>query len=391
MQSESPTWPYAARLACALICVTVLIYWLHVLDTVIIPILFSIIFAMLLYPVAFWLEKRGLGKIGSILITLLSFTVLLMGLFFVLGYQVSNFTDMLPQLTQKLNAGIERLQLWASDRFHISQRQQIAELEKYTKSMAQNSTSMVSTVLSTTTNLLGNMTLVPLYIFFLLLYRDMFREFFYKVFKNSKKTKINGVLHQIYEVVHNYLSGIFFVTLIVGTLNSLGLLALGIESAIFFGFLAALLLVIPYIGLLIGGLLPLVVALVTKDSPMYAVGVAGVFFVVQFLEGNIITPYVVGSKVSINSLAAIVGLLLGSALWGIAGMVLALPLLAILKVIFDAVPNLQPYGYILGEPTISKERAVKSAKIHRLEKEVVETITEKTQDVKDLLKGKHIA
>ena len=391
MQSESPSWPYAARLACALVCVTVLVYWLHVLAAVIIPVLFSIIFAILLYPIAFWLEKRGLGKIGAILITLLGFTILLIGLFFVLGYQVSNFTDMLPQLTQKLNAGIERLQQWASDSLHISHSRQIAELEKYTKGAAQNSTSMVSTVLSTTTNLLGNMSLVPLYIFFLLYYRDMFRTFFYKIFRNTKKTKINDVLHQIYGVVHSYLSGIFFVTLIVGTLNSLGLLALGIESAIFFGFLAALLLVIPYIGLLIGGLLPLVVALVTKDSPMYAVGVAGVFFVVQFLEGNIITPYVVGSKISINSLAAIIGLLLGSALWGIAGMVLALPLLAILKVIFDAVPNLQPYGYILGEPTVSKERAVKSAKIHRLEKEVTETISETTQDVKDLLKGKRVA
>jgi putative heme transporter len=388
MKSEPYSWPYAARLACSLICVSILIYWLYLLADVVMPLLFSIIFAMLLYPAAIWLEKLGLGRIGSILVTLLGFAVVLAGLFFALGYQISSFTDMMPQLTEKLNASIDVLQKWASDQFHISQRRQIAELEKYGKNAAQNSGSVVTTVLSTTTNLLGNMSLVPLYIFFLLYYRDMFTEFFYKVFKGTKKTKINSVLHQIYEVVHSYLSGIFIVTLIVGTLNSLGLMALGIQSAIFFGFLAALLLIIPYIGLLIGGLLPLIVALVTKDSPMYAVGVAGVFFVVQFLEGNVITPYVVGSKVSINSLAAIVGLLLGSALWGIGGMVLALPLLAILKVVFDAVPALQPYGYLLGEPNMGKERAVKSAKIHRLEKEVVETISETTQDVKDMIKGK---
>ncbi|TAE36223.1 MAG: AI-2E family transporter [Runella slithyformis] len=388
MKSEPYSWPYAARLACSLICVSILIYWLYLLADVVMPLLFSIIFAMLLYPAAIWLEKLGLGRIGAILVTLLGFAVVLAGLFFALGYQISSFTDMMPQLTEKLNASIDVLQKWASDQFHISQRRQIAELEKYGKNAAQNSGSVVTTVLSTTTNLLGNMSLVPLYIFFLLYYRDMFTEFFYKVFKGTKKTKINSVLHQIYEVVHSYLSGILIVTLIVGTLNSLGLMALGIQSAIFFGFLAALLLIIPYIGLLIGGLLPLIVALVTKDSPMYAVGVAGVFFVVQFLEGNVITPYVVGSKVSINSLAAIVGLLLGSALWGIGGMVLALPLLAILKVVFDAVPALQPYGYLLGEPNMGKERAVKSAKIHRLEKEVVETISETTQDVKDMIKGK---
>ena len=132
-----------------------------------------------------------------------------------------------------------------------------------------------------------------------------------------------SILTKIYEVVHSYLTGLVTVTLIVGTLNTIGLLVLGIDYAVFFGFLAAALLVIPFIGILIGSILPIIIALITKDSPMYAVGVAGVFVFVQFLEGNFITPQIVGSKVSINGLVAIIALLLGSALWGLAGMALS--------------------------------------------------------------------
>ena len=137
---------------------------------------------------------------------------------------------------------------------------------------------------------------------------------------------------------------------IVATLNSVGLLLLGVDYAVFFGTLAAFLLLIPYIGIMIGSLLPIVYALVTKDSPVYAVGVAGIFLFVQFLEGNFITPHIVGSKVSVNPLAAIIALILGGQLWGVAGLVLALPLTAILKVVFDNIESMKPYGYLIGEP-----------------------------------------
>jgi predicted PurR-regulated permease PerM len=212
--------------------------------------------------------------------------------------------------------------------------------------------------------------------------------FFYKVFSNTRRYAIDTVLTKIYDVVHSYLTGLITVTLIVGSLNTIGLIALGIDYAIFFGFLAAALLVIPFIGILIGSILPIIVALVTKDSPMYAVGVAGVFVFVQFLEGNFITPQVVGSKISINGLVAIIALLLGSALWGIAGMALSLPTIAILKVIFDSVPDLKPYGYLLGEPDHNRLLEEKKKKMKDFVPELVETINETTEDVRSLVQGK---
>ena len=130
---------------------------------------------------------------------------------------------------------------------------------------------------------------------------------------------------------------------------TVGLLILGIDYAIFFGFFGACLVLIPYFGISLGSLLPAAYALVTQDNPLKALGVIGVFLFVQTLEGNFITPYIVGSKVSINPLAAIIVLILWENVWGFPGLVLALPMTAIIKVVFDAVESLQPYGFLIGE------------------------------------------
>lgn len=381
-------FPYVVRLAFALICVTILIYWMYVLDSIVPLLLFSILFAMAMYPLVAWLERKNVGRVVSITIGILTFALVGAGIITILCYQVSDFTEMLPQLIEKVNESLNKLQLWAFEKFKIPPSRQLNELQKYTQNLANSGRALVGTALTTTTNMLTNLSILPVYVFFLLYYRDLFKQFFYKVFKDVKKAKINEVLSKIYDVVHSYLSGLFIVTLIVGMLNSIGLLALGIPSAFFFGFLAASLLILPYIGILVGSILPIVVALVTKDSPMYAVGVAGVFFFIQMLEGNIITPYIVGSKISVNPLAAILGLFLGGSLWGIAGMALALPLTATLKVVFDAVDSLKPYGYLLGELEVVKERVEKTRKVQQMEKEVVDTLTETTNDVKFLFKKK---
>ena len=144
---------------------------------------------------------------------------------------------------------------------------------------------------------------------------------------------------------------------IVGLLNTVGLLILGIENAFFFGFLAALLLLIPYIGIMICSLLPALVALATKDSAWYAVGVIAVFMFIQMIEGNYITPKITASKVSINSLVAILSIILFSMLWGTAGMIVALPVMASLKVIFDTIPELKAYGFLIGEPSEEQLRS----------------------------------
>jgi len=170
-------------------------------------------------------------------------------------------------------------------------------------------------LLVSTSYLLYFFVQVPIYIFLFLLYRDKFRDFFLRFTPDSElkwKKEIEGV-------VRGYISGLLIVVFIAGVLNSIGLLLLDIDHAIFFGFLSGTLTMIPYVGITIGAALPTILALITKDSIWYAVGVVAVHGVVQFLEGNFISPQVTGSKISINALAAILALLLGGKLWGNTG------------------------------------------------------------------------
>lgn len=341
--------PLSARIAFDLLSVILVVYILYVLQGILIPLAFGGLLAMLLFPICNKLESWKLPRIAAIFICIILVVGLITGLMMLVINQFSIFSEEMPAYSAKVSELINKLQILISEKFHIRKRKQSAELQKYGLEALKNSSSYISNFLSSTSTILANASLVPIYVFFFLYYRDLIRMFLHKVFKNTKNSKINQVLSKIYFVLQNYLLGLFLVIFIVAILNSIGLLFLGIDYAIFFGTFAAFLLLIPYIGITIGALLPITIALLTKDSPLYALAVLGLFLTVQALESNFITPYIVGSKVSINSFAAIVALLLGGQLWGMAGLVLALPFTAIMKVIFDNVEDLKPFGYLIGD------------------------------------------
>jgi putative heme transporter len=195
-------------------------------------------------------------------------------------------------------------------------------------------------ILLTTTSTISTVVQVPIYVFLFLIYREKFKSFLLELLPNSAELRWKKDLER---VLQGYISGLFLVTVIVAFLNTVGLLILGIDHAIFFGVLSGVLTIIPYVGIFIGALFPVVMALITKDSIWYTVGVLIVFSVVQFLEGNFITPRITGSKVSINALAAIVALLIGGKILGIAGMILSIPALGMLKIILEYSPRLKPF------------------------------------------------
>jgi predicted PurR-regulated permease PerM len=204
--------------------------------------------------------------------------------------------------------------------------------------------------------------LVPLYAFLMLMYKDLIIEFFLRLFAGKNMSTIQDVLQEARVVVKGYVVGLMIETAIIAVLNSIALLLLGIDYAILFGILAALLNLIPYVGILIGGLLPFLMALITKDSAWYSLGVVASFSVIQFIDNNFIVPYVVASRVSINALISIVAVIIGGMLWGISGMFLSLPAVAILKIIFDRVETLKPWGLILGD-VIPSKRTKKAARL----------------------------
>jgi predicted PurR-regulated permease PerM len=339
----------SVTIASVLIIITLVVYGMMALRTVLIPLAFSILLAIILYPLCRRLERWGIGRIWAIIICLIVGTFLVGGLITFISIQIVSFSQDLPQLVGRANELLGIVQVWVEQTFNVKQSNQIPLLKNSFTEWAKTHSAVFASTLSATTSTLGSIFLLPIFIFFFLLYRNFFTHFFYKMFTNTPIERVNTVLRKVQKVVQSYILGLGLVILIVAVLNIVGLLILDIEYAIFFGVLGALLTIIPYVGIFIGSLLPILMSLLTKDSAWYAVGVAGVFFLVQILEGNFITPNVVGAQVSVNPLAAIVGLILGGMLWGAAGMILALPVIAILKVVFDSVESLEPYGYLLGD------------------------------------------
>ena len=346
--SEIQLPPYA-KLTCVLLSLVIVVYGLHTLQGVLIPLVFAILFAVLLFPLTQRLENWRIPRILAVIICLILTLAVIVGILYAVSLQISSFAEVIPQLIERGNKYLGQMQTYADEQFNIDRQRQVSEVRKYlNQALAEGGAILTSTLLATTSTL-TDIFLVLLFIFFFLLYRDFFRSFFYKAFSETRRSKIDSVMQAIYTVVKDYLAGLVLVILIIGTLMTVGLLILGIDYAVFFGFFGACLVLIPYFGISLGSLLPAAYALVTEDNPLKALGVIGIFLFVQTIEGNFITPYIVGSKVSINPLAAIIVLILWENVWGFAGLILALPMTAILKVIFDAIDSLKPYGFLIGE------------------------------------------
>lgn len=315
------------------------------------PILFASILAIMIFPIQNFLEKKW--RCNRLFASLCSITTIfivtaLLGIiiYFRINALIDNSDIYIAKLTRLYYNFIE----YTYDTFGISGRSSLFTKDLRIESLLKGRFDEIGGFIYQSGSLFSYFVLIPIYLFFFLYYRRFFRAFYYKLFRNKPKVFLNRMIRKVYRIQQNYLLGLIKVIIIVGCLNSIGLLLLGIGDPFFFGFLAALLLLIPYIGVIIGSLIPALIALATKDSAWYAFGVIAIFGFIQFLEGNFITPKITGSKVSINTFIAILSLIVFSMLWGIAGMIVALPITAALKIIFDNTPKYHAYGFLMGEP-----------------------------------------
>ncbi|MBD98882.1 MAG: AI-2E family transporter [Verrucomicrobia bacterium] len=314
---------------------------------ILIPFVFSVFIALILNPVVSFLNRKGLNRVLAILLTLLSVAALFGTLLVLTGSQAKNLFIDFPLLVERLKLYIETKGALLQSELTISNNDQLEMLKQTTNGILSTGSSIFSDALSVTSDLFTFISLVPIYIFFMLLYKDNLKRFLVVIGERNKNSKLLDVSRSINYMVRNYIAGLLLVISILATLNTIGFLALGIQYAVFLGVVSAALSVIPYVGNLIGGTLPFVVALITKDSFWYAIGVVAVVGFIQFLEGNFITPKVIGSKVNINPLAAIIALIIGGTLWGIIGMILAIPLIGMVKIIMSNTTSLQPYSILL--------------------------------------------
>jgi predicted PurR-regulated permease PerM len=341
--------PFYFKATVKLLLLALIIAFLILGKNILIPFTIAVFFTFLLLPVSRKLELWHIPKSLAILISIILAFAIFGALLYFFYAQVLSFVNDWPVLEKTLTAKWEYFQQFIDETFHISRIEQKAWLTTKIKENASTGGVLVLGIFSATTSFLASFTLIPIYIFFLTLYRDKLREFVRLITKDDKTDQAILVVKKVSQVSQKYLMGIFLDVLILSILNSTGFMILGLPHAILFGVLASVLNIIPYIGVLIGSTLPIVMALLTKDSVGYALGVGAVCLFVQFLDNNFITPYVVGSSVSINPLTAILVLIASSIVWGIPGMVLCLPLTGMAKVVCDNIEPLKPYGFLLGE------------------------------------------
>ncbi|MBB4078194.1 putative PurR-regulated permease PerM [Lewinella aquimaris] len=337
------------RLAHFLICLSIVLYALYSGRAFFIPITYGIFFALMLQPVCRRFDDLFSSRILSVLLTLFTASAIVIGVIFFFFNQVQAILTEADDIYAGLQETLYEWAEYGGDRFGLTGEEVETYIDQAITSVSSEPLGIVSTGLSTSGVLLANFSLVMIYTFFFLLYRTAVKNFVLGQLSDDDQTEGLQTLNEVQQVAKSYLGGMGLVMLILGILNSLGLFAIGLDYYLVWGFLAAVLGIIPYIGTVIGGMLPFLFAVATTESLWQPILVIVLYVTVQFIEGNLITPKVLGGSVKINALAAIISVIIGSFFWGIAGIILAIPLLAMIRIILTHIEPLRPVALLMSD------------------------------------------
>jgi predicted PurR-regulated permease PerM len=330
------------RLAYLLIILTLGVYIFIVGKTILIPIAFACLFTFLLLPICQRIERvikfRPIAIILSMLVALLPVLIAIT----LFSYQLVTVVKDIPSIGNQLARGVGKIVESVKQYLGIEGFDTVEWLQGNIDKLLETPISIIGKGLSSSTEVLVGILLTALMTFFMMLYRTSFKNFLLTQFSYRNRDSAQNMLNEIQTILQEYLYGLLMVILILGVLNSIGLWIIGIQYAAFWGFMAAFMAIIPYIGTTLGGTLPFIYALATTGTFWQPAAVVILYTSIQTLEGNFITPNVIGNSVSINPLTAIIALVFGGMVWGVAGLILALPIVAILKVVFSYIPLLRP-------------------------------------------------
>jgi predicted PurR-regulated permease PerM len=342
-------FPFYAKTSLVFIGLFAFIGMLFITQRIIVPVIYATVIAIVLSPIVDFFVRKKINRIVAIAITLILVIIITILIITLLSSQIMIFSDSFPKLVEKFHQLVNQSVGWASANFNISTRNiNLWIAEKNTEILNGTSSAIGQTIINTGSVLII-LVLIPVYTFMILYYQPLLLEFIHKLFKSSNQNEVNEVLSATKKIIRSYLVGLLLEASIIATLNSASLLILGIDYAILLGVIGAIVNVIPYIGGIVAVTLPMIIALATKSSSSYCLLVLAAYILIQFVDNHYIIPKVVASKVKINALISIIVVLAGGALWGIPGMFLSIPLIAIIKVIFDHIESLKPWGYLLGD------------------------------------------
>lgn len=348
--NETLRFPFYAKLAFILTSLIALTYIFYISQDILVPVIFAFLFAILLRPVVLFFKKRlHFPHVLAVVFTVFLFILAVVSLLIFLSFQISDFTEDWDKIQQNFSIHLANIQEYVRSHFNISRTEQQKYINDATKDSMKDGKALLGNTLMSFTDTLLNLILVPIYMFLILLYRTHFMKFLCKLFKSEHHAKLEEIVTQIKVAVKGYITGLIIEMILVSVLTTIGFMIIGVKYAILLGTLTGLLNLIPYIGILFAGILSIVASLTGSPDLSIIVGVIVVNLIVQFIDNNIFVPMIVSSKVQINAFVSIIGIIIGGALAGVPGMFLAIPIIAILKVIFDRIAPLEPWGYLVGD------------------------------------------
>jgi predicted PurR-regulated permease PerM len=368
-------FPFYFRSTITLFGIILFVFVLYTVRGIMVPLAFALMISILLNPLVNKLQQKKINRIAAIAISLLAAMILVAGLMVFISSQIAGFTENMPVLQQKFSGMFHQLQLWLQRNYSLS-------LSKQSELISETGESLKPLIGQTLGSVLGALSvivLLPIYIFLMLFYKTLILNFLYEIFAEKNSNQVSNVLKETKNAIQSYMVGLLMEAIIVAILNSTALLILGVPYAILLGVIGALLNVLPYIGGIIAIALPVLIATITKDGYSTQIGVIIAYAIIQFIDNNILVPRIVSSKVKINALVSLVIVLLGGAVWGVAGMFLSIPFIAVLKIIFDRVDGLRPWGKLLGdEIPLHHKGELWGRRFGRRKESLAEDIVEKT-------------
>ncbi len=316
-------------------------------SSILIPIAYAVFITFVLYPITEWLEKHKFPRSVAIGLSLMILLIIVGAVIWLLVSQAIGFFKQWPMISGRFDGIINDFGAFLNGKFGISADQFDKYMDDMVNKIGTNVIPAIGSTLASSASGAIRLFLIPVYASLILYNRERLTAFLYHFVSKDKKVDVKAILHEAIYTFYRFIKGMLTVYIIVGILNSIGLYFLGVPNAILFGFIASILTFIPYIGILIGAILPVTIAWAVHDNVWYGVAVAGVFAFVQILEANLIFPIAVSYRLKVSTLFTIIAIFVGGLLWGVSGMILFIPGLGILRLILDKIPDLRPIAKLL--------------------------------------------
>lgn len=342
--------PFYIKLAAVLFSLFAIGYLVILAKDILSPLIFSCLFSILLLPVAQFFEfKLRLPRSAASMISVLLLLSLIGALIYVIGSQIADLVKDWPEFQAQISRSLWELRGWVQDHFHITRGKQLKVVNSATSKVLSPDTAAVGATILSLSSILLFLIFTFIYSFFFLLYRSLILKFLESVFLKENKATVYEVIEQVQYIIRKYIIGLLIEMGIVAAAVSAAFSLMGIQYAILLGLITGLFNIIPYIGIFTALVISVLVTLGTSPDSTKAIWVIVTLVLTHLIDSNVLLPLVVGSKVRINALITVLGVVVGEMIWGIPGMFLSIPVIAVLKIIFDHVESLQPWGIILGD------------------------------------------